>query len=38
MEGQGVPSGQLVSEKLFGNVPGLKADAYGRRRREEADG
>jgi peptide/nickel transport system substrate-binding protein len=28
MEGQGVPSGQLVSEKLFGNVPGLKADAY----------
>jgi peptide/nickel transport system substrate-binding protein len=28
MEGQGVPSGQLVSEKLFGNVPGLKAAAY----------
>jgi len=28
MEGQGVPSGQLVSEKLFGHVPGLKADAY----------
>jgi peptide/nickel transport system substrate-binding protein len=28
MEGQAVPSGQLVSEKLFGNVPGLKADAY----------
>ena len=38
MEGQGVPSGQLVSEKLFGNVPGLKADALRRRRREEADG
>jgi peptide/nickel transport system substrate-binding protein len=28
MEGQAVPAGQLVSEKLFGNVPGLKADAY----------
>jgi peptide/nickel transport system substrate-binding protein len=28
MEGQAVPSGQLVSEKLFGHVPGLKADAY----------
>jgi peptide/nickel transport system substrate-binding protein len=28
MEGQAMPSGQLVSEKLFGNVPGLKADAY----------
>jgi peptide/nickel transport system substrate-binding protein len=28
MEGQGVPSGQLVSDKLFGNVPGLKADAW----------
>jgi len=28
MEGQAIPSGQLVSEKLFGNVPGLKADAY----------
>ncbi len=28
MEGQAVPSGQLVSDKLFGNVPGLKADAY----------
>jgi peptide/nickel transport system substrate-binding protein len=28
MEGQAIPSGQLVSEKLFGNVPGLKADIY----------
>ncbi len=28
MEGQATPSGQLVSDKLFGNVPGLKADAY----------
>ncbi|NDP43065.1 MAG: ABC transporter substrate-binding protein [Aromatoleum sp.] len=28
MEGQAVPSGQLVSERLFGNVPGLKADVY----------
>ena len=28
MEGQAVPSGQLVSEKLFGNVPTLKADAF----------
>jgi len=28
MEGQAVPSGQLVSDKLFGNVPGLRADAY----------
>ena len=28
MEGQAIPSGQLVSEKLFGNVPGLKADVY----------
>jgi peptide/nickel transport system substrate-binding protein len=28
MEGQAVPSGQLVSERLFGHVPGLKADAY----------
>jgi len=28
MEGQAVPSGQLVSEKLFGHVPGLKAEAY----------
>ena len=28
MEGQAIPSGQLVSEKLFGYVPGLKADAY----------
>ena len=28
MEGQAVPSGQLVSEKLFGHVPGLKADGY----------
>ncbi len=28
MEGQAVPSGQLVSEKLFGYVPGLKAEAY----------
>ncbi len=28
MEGQAVPSGQLVSDKLFGHVPGLKADAY----------
>jgi peptide/nickel transport system substrate-binding protein len=28
MEGQAIPSGQLVSDKLFGHVPGLKADAY----------
>ncbi len=28
MEGQAIPSGQLVSDKLFGFVPGLKADAY----------
>ncbi|HEY6894179.1 MAG TPA: ABC transporter substrate-binding protein, partial [Rhodanobacteraceae bacterium] len=28
MEGQAIPSGQLVSDKLFGYVPGLKADAY----------
>jgi peptide/nickel transport system substrate-binding protein len=28
MEGQAVPAGQVVSEKLFGHVPGLKADAY----------
>ncbi|HVN34341.1 MAG TPA: ABC transporter substrate-binding protein [Casimicrobiaceae bacterium] len=28
MEGQAIASGQLVSEKLFGHVPGLKADAY----------
>jgi len=28
MEGQAIPSGQLVSDKLFGNVPGLKPDAY----------
>ena len=28
MEGQAIPSGQLVSEKLFGHVPGLKAEAY----------
>ena len=28
MEGQAVPSGQLVSERLFGHVPGLKADPY----------
>jgi peptide/nickel transport system substrate-binding protein len=28
MEGQAVPSGQLVSEKLFGHVPGLKAEAF----------
>src|SRR5438874_8449549 len=28
MEGQAVPSGQLVSERLFGHVPGLKADAF----------
>jgi len=28
MEGQAIPSGQLVSDKLFGNVPGLKADVY----------
>jgi peptide/nickel transport system substrate-binding protein len=25
---QAIPSGQLVSERLFGNVPGLKAEAY----------
>ena len=28
MEGQAIPSGQLVSEKLFGNLPSLKADVY----------
>jgi len=28
MEGQAIPSGQLVSEKLFGHVPGLKPDAF----------
>ncbi len=28
MEGQAIPSGQLVSEKLFGHVPGLKAEAF----------
>ena len=28
MESQAIPSGQLVSEKLFGHVPGLKAEAY----------
>jgi len=28
MEGQAIPSGQLVSDRLFGFVPGLKADAY----------
>jgi peptide/nickel transport system substrate-binding protein len=28
MEGMAIPSGQLVSEKLFGFVPGLKADPY----------
>jgi peptide/nickel transport system substrate-binding protein len=28
MEGQADPSGQLVSEKLFGHVPGLKAEPY----------
>jgi peptide/nickel transport system substrate-binding protein len=28
MEGQAIPSGQLVSERLFGHVPGLKADPY----------
>jgi len=28
MEGQATPSGQLVSEKLFGNNPALKAEAY----------
>jgi peptide/nickel transport system substrate-binding protein len=28
MEGQATPSGQLVSEKLFGHVPGLKAEAF----------
>lgn len=28
MEGQATPSGQLVSEKLFGHVPGLKAEAH----------
>jgi peptide/nickel transport system substrate-binding protein len=28
MEGQAVPSGQLVSERLFGHVPALKADPY----------
>jgi peptide/nickel transport system substrate-binding protein len=28
MEGQAVPSGQLVSDRLFGHVPNLKADPY----------
>ena len=28
MEGQADPSGQLVSEKLFGHVPGLKAEPH----------
>ena len=28
MEGQAIPSGQLVSEKLFGHNPALKAEAY----------
>jgi peptide/nickel transport system substrate-binding protein len=28
MEGQAIPSGQLVSDKLFGTVPNLKAEAY----------
>lgn len=28
MEGQATPSGQLVSEKLFGHNPALKAEAY----------
>jgi peptide/nickel transport system substrate-binding protein len=28
MEGQAIPSGQLVSEKLFGHVPGLRAEPF----------
>jgi peptide/nickel transport system substrate-binding protein len=28
MEGQAIPSGQLVSEKLFGHVTGLKAEPF----------
>ena len=28
MEGQAIPSGQLVSEKLFGHVPGLQAETF----------
>ena len=28
MEGQAIPSGQLVSEKLFGHNPALKAEVY----------
>jgi len=28
MEGHAIPSGQLVSEKLFGNLPTLKPDVY----------
>jgi peptide/nickel transport system substrate-binding protein len=28
MEGQAIPSGQLVSEKLFGHVAGLKAEPF----------
>jgi peptide/nickel transport system substrate-binding protein len=28
MEGQATPAGQLVSEKLFGHVPGMKAEAF----------
>jgi peptide/nickel transport system substrate-binding protein len=28
MEGQAIPSGQLVSEKLFGHNPALKPEAY----------
>ena len=36
MEGQAIPSGQLVSEKLFGHNPALKAEAYDPEGREEA--
>ena len=35
MEGQAIPSGQLVSEKLFGHNPALKAEALRPGRRQE---
>ena len=38
MEGQAIPSGQLVSEKLFGNVPGAQGRRLRSGRREEAAG
>ena len=36
MEGQAIPSGQLVSEKLFGHVPGAQGRGLRSGRREEA--